>query len=103
MRKTALIGGSRNQRQLFITLAGFDMTAANLRFKLLPTVLQRVVDSLSINIFDAHRQATFTGRDVSNTAAHQATAQNTDAIQRAGLRFTTGIFFYIGISKKDVP
>ena len=101
VRKTAVIRRTGDRRQGFITLACLDMAAFDLLIKVLPAVLQRVVDSLRVNVFDAYRQFAFAGGNKSDTAAHEPPTQYANGTQRRRLRLAAGIFFDVSAGEED--
>ena len=74
MCKPAIIGRSGNQRQLAITLISLDMAATHLVIKQLPAVLQRMVDALSIDVFNTYRKFALGRGHEGDPPAHQAAA-----------------------------
>ena len=92
VRKTAVIRRAGDRRQGFITLACLDMAAFDLPIKVLPAVLQRVVDALCADVFDAHGQFAFAGGNKRDSAAHEPTAQHANGAQRSRLCLAARIF-----------
>lgn len=90
--KPTVVGGASDHREGFITLTGLDMAALHFAIKVLPAVLQRVVDTLRVDIFDTYGQFAFAGGDKCDAAAHQPTTQNANGTQRSRFSFTARIF-----------
>ena len=101
VRKTAVVRRAGDHRQGFITLACLDMAALDLLIKVLPAVLQRVVDSLRVNVFDAYRQFPFTCGNERNAAAHQPTPEHANCTQRSRLSLAARIFFHLCAGEED--
>lgn len=100
MGKTAVVCRAGDQCQGFITLVGLDMAAYNLLIKVLPAVLQRVIDSLRIDVFDTYRQFAFAGGNKRYSAPHQPTTQYANGMQRCRLRLAAGVFFTSVLAKR---
>ena len=99
--KPTVVGGASDHREDFIAIAGLDMAAFHFAIKVLPAVLQRVVDALRIDIFDTYGQFAFAGGDKRDASAHQPTTQNPNGAQRSRFSFTARIFFNLRAGKEN--
>ncbi|MNP02253.1 hypothetical protein D3C76_941020 [compost metagenome] len=77
------------------------MAAFNLLIKVLPAVLQGMVDALGIDVFNTYRQFAFAGCHECNSTAHQPTAEHTNGSERRRRSITSGIFFHVGTGKEN--
>src|SRR5690606_29196 len=86
--KPTVVGGASDHREGFITLTGLDMAALHFAIKVLPAVLQRVVDTLWVDIFDTYGQFAFAGGDKGADDARQPTTQKAHGARRRRFSFT---------------
>lgn len=91
--KAGVIGRAGDQHHLFLPLRRAHALAAYPFAEHIPAVFQRVIDAGFIDVFDANRQTAARGGDTGDAAAHQAAAENADAMQGMRLGIAAPLFF----------